>query len=527
MIFRSILLILISCLAGNSSIGVAQEVKAAWVYFDGKDEVSLAPEKFYSPLALERRAALGLEPFEQTDLPVNKIYLKTLRANTNELIGSSRWLNAALVLATDDQLSILSSFPFVKFVSPSLVSNVLQAGENYNSKNDLDLDLVKKQLSWHEAELFRDNNLSGKGIRIAVFDGGFPGVDTHPGFKHLHQNNQIKGTWDFAKGSPDVYKFNNHGTAVLSCITGYFDDQATGMATNAEFLLARTELSGEPWKEELYWIQAAEWADKMGAHIISSSLGYTYHRYFIQDLTGKDTPVAIAANIAARKGILVINCIGNDGDKEWKYAVTPADADSVLSVGGIDPYTGIHIPFSSYGPNMSGDMKPNVVASGKVLAASQDDWKTAYGTSFSAPLIAGFAACAWQHNPGYSNMDIFDLIQQSGHLYPYYDFAHGYGIPLASKILSHEARGKDQFKNDFIVSLKPGEIEIEFTDSKGNQKHTSSYLYFNLRDDKNKIIRYGLYEIKSGLPVIIKIKESENIKSCYLRTEGSFQIIKI
>ena len=516
------------CLAGSCySNSYSQEKNPVWIYFSGKGEVNTPPQEYFSAPALERRAALGIGPFDQTDLPVKEEYLSIISHYCVELCGSSRWLNAALVIASEDQLQEISRFPFIKDIQPSFSTGLVQA-QVIPAFYDLpDEELARQQLAWHEAELLREKNLSGKGICIAVFDGGFPGVDTHPAFVHLHQNNQIVATWDFARQSTDVYKYNAHGTAVLSCIAGYAGLQPTGLAPDAKFLLARTEISGEPWKEELYWIQAAEWADKMGANIISSSLGYTYHRYFVRDMTGHDTPVAKAANIAARKGILVVNCIGNDGNKDWKYAVTPADADSVLSVGGINPDTGIHIEFSSYGPNMSGSLKPNVVASGKVMAASPRKWKTLYGTSFSATLIAGFAACAWQLNPSMNNMEIFDLIQRSGHLYPYYDFAHGYGIPKASKLLSNGGENKTEVKSSLKVSSEAGSIKVEIEDEELKDPTKWHYLYFNLRDANDKIVRYGIYQIQSGLPVIIEIKESENIKSCYLRTEASFQIFKI
>jgi len=300
------------------------------------------------------------------------------------------------------------------------------------------------------------------------------------------------------------------------------------MAPDAEFLLARTELSGEPWKEELFWIQAAEWADKMGAHIISSSLGYTYHRYFVRDLSGHSTPIAAAANIAARKGILVVNCMGNEGNSDWKYAVTPADADSVLSVGGIDPDTGIHINFSSFGPNMSGSLKPNVVASGKTLAASPKDWKTAYGTSFSTPLIAGFAACAWESFPNMHNMEIFDLIQRSAHLYPYYDFAHGYGIPKASGLFRNPSNDDTQGNINIEIIPDSGKISITIKDSDEVKVNpTSHYLYYNLRNSDNEIVRYGIYLANYDQAVLIDIPEDSGIAGIFVRFRDSYKDIKL
>ncbi|HON20437.1 MAG TPA: S8 family serine peptidase, partial [Bacteroidales bacterium] len=99
----------------------------------------------------------------------------------------------------------------------------------------------------------------------------------------------------------------------LSCITGMLGNEKLGLATGAEFLLARTEVATEPAREEVWWMQAMEWADKNGANIISSSLGYNEMRYNTKDMDGQTSLVARAANLAAAKGILVCNSMGNEG----------------------------------------------------------------------------------------------------------------------------------------------------------------------------------------------------------------------
>ena len=93
--------------------------------------------------------------------------------------------------------------------------------------------------------------------------------------------------------------------------------------------------------EEYNWAIAAEFADSVGVDIINSSLGYTTfdittqnHSY--EDLDGKTTIISQAATIAARKGMIVCNSAGNSGNKNWRYIGAPADADSILTVGGVD-----------------------------------------------------------------------------------------------------------------------------------------------------------------------------------------------
>ena len=233
-------------------------------------------------------------------------------------------------------------------------------------------------------------------------------------------------THDFLKNQESVYHGGSHGGEVLSCLAGRLPDgTCLGLAPGAAFLLARTEqMFRERYAEEEAWLAAAEWADRNGADIINSSLGYTTGRYFPEQMNGRTSLVARAAELAVRKGILVVNAAGNDGDDdEWRTVGTPADGDSVLAAGGLDPDTYLHSDFSSYGPAAGRRLKPNLAAFGTVLAAGPGGYERIEGTSFSSPLLAGFAACAWQHERGLTVMQLFARLQLAGDLYPYYDYA--------------------------------------------------------------------------------------------------------
>jgi hypothetical protein len=230
-----------------------------------------------------------------------------------------------------------------------------------------------------------------------------------------------------------------------------YEGTAIGLATGAEVLLARTECTTkERRSEEDGWIAAAEWADKNGADIISSSLGYSSDFYFNTQMNGRESRVSAAATIAAKKGILVINAAGNDGSDEWEIISVPADADSVLTVGGTDPYTDSHIFFSSFGPTSDGRLKPNVCAPARCAVILGDKLSEKEGTSFAAPLVAGFAACAWQAHRHLTNMELFFKIEESGNLFPYFDYAHGFGIPQAGYFFSAAEEKEPTF--DFTVS---------------------------------------------------------------------------
>lgn len=474
-----------------------------WIVFKDKEGVTFNPYEYFDQRALERRIMLHLPLFTESDLPVRRDYIEKVSAIAPHTGTVSRWMNAIAVTASPAELESISVLEFVhsvvpitRFINPAETSQPelapLTDATTHISQEEQ--KLLKKQIERMQGNLFIEAGINGKGVRIAVFDNGFPGVDQAPAFKHLRDNNQIIKTFDFVKNNENVYDDLSHGTKVLSCIAGIIDGQHIGLATGAEFLLARTEVKSERFKEEEYWLAAVEWADKNGADIINSSLGYTYHRYFPTEMDGKTTFVTHAANLAASKGILVINAMGNDGDKDWEVLGAPADADSVLSIGGIDPDTDFHITFSSFGPTYDKRTKPNLSAFGKAVVSGKSKIKTAFGTSFSTPLITGFAACALQLRPNLSNMELFRELEKSGHLYPYYDYAHGYGVPQAGYFL-HEVH--EEPEEQFMV-LKTGNtlsvmvLQSDTTDISVDEDGRKQYLYYNIKNSDGIIEKYAL-----------------------------------
>ena len=421
------LLLLLLFLLNNS---IAQS--KYWVFLSNKNEVEFNPYEYFDIKAIERREKLNINLYDISDLPINQKYIKEIARFSDSITGQSRWFNALSCIITDSNLIKIDKLPFVKEIIK--MQYCKQDICNFNFKNEGELALLKGQIESMNGNLFINNNYNGKGIRICVIDAGFKKADTASVFKHLRDSNRIIDTWDFHKNNSNVYKYSSHGTTVLSCIAGIYNNKNIGLATGSEYLLARTErIYSETVSEEEDWLMAVEWADKNGTDIINSSLAYNTNAYFIEDMDGKTSLISKAANMAARKGILVVSAAGNSGDSKWKYISTPSDADSVLTIGGINPWSGLHTSFSSYGPTSDKRMKPNISAYGHVLGYSGRDFMhETQGTSFASPLIAGFAACAWQNNRELSNMDLFNELQKSSHLFPYYDYAHGYGIPNAA-----------------------------------------------------------------------------------------------
>ncbi|MBR3958920.1 MAG: S8 family serine peptidase [Bacteroidales bacterium] len=536
---------------------------AYWVMLTDKAGTTFDPYSYFDSKAIERYRLNNADLYDISNYPLNESYVHQIDAivssdrseqgssewNKTEVFGQSRWFNAVAVTATPDQIAAIQQLPFVKEVVA--IGNNLQLASRKEMFSPAEAEMPKHtdQLLRMQGDKFTDMGIDGTGVRIAVFDGGFHGVDTHKAFKHLRDNKRIIATWDFTKKQENVYDNHTHGTMVLSCIAGKMDDRLLGLATGATFMLAKTEVDPEPYKEEVWWTQAAEWADKNGADIINSSLGYTKDRHYTWQMDGRSL-VSRAANIAARKGILVCNSAGNSGDDtNWKIIGAPADADSILSVGGINPsltnYS--HISFSSYGPTADGRLKPNVCNFGYAECAdAYNDTATTFaaGTSFSSPLTTGFCACALQlfRQRGYGTgaMQMKSYVEQSADLYPYYDYALGYGVPQASFFINYNRSdielGKETFNfYDYgkYIMIRPvnGATNAKYSapKNKQNDEYTTTAVLFKIQDAYGHIEKYynlAVIDFNDSMAVAVSksVIKDKTLVACVNGTTKQYQL---
>ena len=502
--FSSLLLILILITPSIS----AQEYY--WVFFKDKKETSFDPAAYFHPKAIERRLQFGLPLCDSTDFPLNEQYKSQTTALSEEVIGESRWLNALAVKTF--QIEDIILLPFVKGVQridgdflPATVETELSDESSSAYKQ------LSEQLYLMKGEAFTEKGINGKGLRIAILDGGFKMADTHPAFQHLRDSNRIVATYNFPLKKENVYGWDTHGTMVLSCIAGLDDHgRPLGLATGAEILLARTETGLENRIEEVWWTMGMEWADRNGANIINSSLGYGKDRYNPDEMDGTSV-VAKAAQMAVEKGIVVCNSMGNEGDDPtWRTIITPADAEGVLAVGGIDR-DGNPSSFTSLGPSADGRLKPNVSAMGSRVdvanPSSSRPYTKASGTSFASPLTAGFVACAWQTHREWTNRQLMEEIEKSGNLYPYYDYQYGYGVPQADYFTSSNTPSKSPtvklYETDSALFIMVPEECIR-----------AKNLLYHVSQPDGRLVEYNS----------VIIKERENIvkiqKSSYKRING-------
>lgn len=405
-------------------------------------EYSLShPEKYLSQKAIERRACQGLE-VDSTDLPVPRAYLVRLEKAGMRIVGTSKWNNTVLVETADTlRAEALLQLPFVRSAL-----KVWTAPDSIPQRNAARKDEVNPKVktlpvyygaAQNQADMLNIPKLHqagfrGKGLTIAIMDGGFLNADTIP----LLKGAKIEGVRNFVHPGWDVYSELDHGMSVLSCMAANTPGVMVGTSPEASFWLFCTEDPDcECRAEEDYWAQAIEYADSIGVDIVNTSLGYhafddTGMNYRYRDLDGHTSLMSASASMAASKGIVVVCSAGNSGNKVWKKITPPADAENVLTVGAVDA-TRVNTVFSSIGNTADGRVKPDVMARGgaATIIRSDGNVKQANGTSFSTPILCGAVACLWQACPQLTAFELMELVRRVSDRYDFPDNIYGYGIP--------------------------------------------------------------------------------------------------
>lgn len=456
-----------------SSVVFSQE-EDAWVFFTDKPNVQFYldnPLQMLTQRALDRRAAQGIS-LNVNDAPIEPIYFNQVANYEGITIkAKSKWMNCVHVRGTVNSINTLSELSFVqsiKFADASLnasgrkydpkpsipVNKNMEVDESFNYGNS------ENQIQMLNGHLLHQANYTGQGKIIAVLDSGFINVNSTAPFQRLFDNNLILGGYNYVSQNEDVYSLHNHGTMTLSCMGGFVDSELVGTAPNAKYYLFVTEdVTDENPVEESYWVEAAEEADRLGADIISTSLGYYVYNnpnysHIYSNMTGNEAFASKGANIAFSKGMIVVASAGNSGgsNEPYNHIGVPAEATNVLAVGAVQPNES-YASFSSVGPGYQNRIKPDVMAQGQssVVANISGTIQTASGTSFSCPILAGMIASFWGAVPNLTNQQIIDFVKQSADRYSNPNDQYGYGIPdfqmaLQMALLSTNENQIEQFQ---------------------------------------------------------------------------------
>ncbi|MBN2029802.1 S8 family peptidase [bacterium] len=436
--------------------GQIQDDQKYWVFFKDKGENGVLQKNGFeagltlniSQRALMRRAKVQNEEklIDFFDLPVSAQYIQQLEVVGLECRVVSRWLNGVSVVIPQEILEEVRSLPFVSRVqSVNYLYDIplSQAFEKIDESFPVEPPLLDYGQSYTQNQLIHipevhNRGITGKGVLVGIIDTGFD-YQGRTVFSHIDVLDEYDFHWnDHLTANEDGYDPRNqhdHGTEVLSILGGFHEGYLIGPAYGATFALAKTEwLPTETRIEEDHWVAAIEWLENLGADVVSSSVGYGEFDdgsgYTYADLDGNTCVTTIAADIAASKGVVVVNAAGNRDFSD--FINSPADGDSVIAVGSVSS-NGILAYNSSLGPTADGRTKPDVVAMGVgVIAVSPSRHLQSYlsvsGTSAACPLVAGVCALVLQAHPELGSMDVRDAIRETASQSDSQDTEKGWGL---------------------------------------------------------------------------------------------------
>ena len=524
-----------------------------WVFFTDKlpsaGKVVTFPQR-----NIDRRARLGIG-FDQYDIPVAKEYIDSLVSLGCRVHSVSRYLNAVSCYIPAGGKELILRFPFVRAIKP--VGHLVRGREPVNPVPKSAFEDTLYGVSYaHLARIFvpeaHRSGLTGRGVLVGILDTGF---DTqHSAFRALN----ILATYDFIHNdtivdneegeSPEQH---SHGTATLSALAGYLPGELVGVAYEGTLALGKTELVDQEIEiEEDNWVSGIEWAESLGCRVVSSSLGYytwddgTGYTYF--DMDGNRTIVSIAADIAASRGVVVVNSAGNENvppnyrelpdvwgeyihnpenpsDSAWGCIIAPGDGDSVVTVGALDENDEI-ASFSSTGPTADYRIKPDVSAPGVNIACAMagtiDEVGAASGTSLAAPLVAGVVALMLQENPSLSPPDIMESLHSTSDRFSSPNFSYGWGkviAPVAAGIMGGVY--VRVFEQGTGYPIQDAAVQITSSD-------TTIFLYVNADGMAAMPLPDGEYTARVNIPGY-RVEERDFSISPGVREQLSFGMMRI
>ena len=405
------------------------------------------PELYLTQKSIDRRKKVkpGYALVDYTDIPLNTAYTEELKNSGMIIKNRSKWFNRISCFVTKSQIERLADYNFVSKIDlvktfsknyadvEFSVNNPAPEADNSGSPDNVFYQLnygsSLTQMDLINAPMAHDSGYKGQGILIALLDAGVDNL-SHPAFDSLRARG-IR-TYDFVNHDTIVGDQSGqmgqgwHGTMTLSLVGGYRPGSLISPAFRSKYLIAKTEnTDSETPLEEDNWIAAAEWADSLGADIITSSLGYiamdggSSHSYDWTWMNGDSCVITIGADLAVNKGIVVCNSAGNEGFHATHNTLgAPSDGDSVICVGSVNSPSKSRSSFSSVGLSVDGRIKPDVCAMGANnyvagTGAGNTGYTSGSGTSFSCPMTAGAVAVILSANPGLTPMQILQILRQT------------------------------------------------------------------------------------------------------------------
>jgi serine protease AprX len=219
-----------------------------------------------------------------------------------------------------------------------------------------------------------DERFTGRGVTIAFLDSGFyPHPDlTLPRNRILHYVNVADPNFHADEfQAPNDSSWHGMMTSVVAAGNGYLSGGLyRGIASDANVALVKCgsahRIRHDDIRRGLEWV--IENRERFNIRVVNVSCGGDYEESYLTD------GLSMAAEEAARDGLVVICAAGNISGPDDHAVLPPASAPSVITVGGFNDKNTLELGdnaayHSSYGPTIDGLQKPEVIAPSIWIAA--------------------------------------------------------------------------------------------------------------------------------------------------------------
>lgn len=306
------------------------------------------------------------------------------------------FINAISVEIPKEKLARLSAYRMIGSISEDAIVS--------KAPIDTDMRTVRVKCGNYEDDMERifGSVERGKGVGVAVIDTG-----VSPHYDLVKPHNRIVAFKDLLGNREIPYDDDGHGTHVAGIIAGngYTSCKYTGTAPCADIIAIKAlDESGNGTESDI--LAALQWIINNGRRynirVINLSLGIKVEPPYDED------PLIKGANAAVRHGYSVVTAAGNNGPGKCTIN-SPGTSPYVITVGAADlsrcEVDGeIRVaPFSSRGPTLDGETKPDLIAPGVDICSLDGKNPKGYavqsGTSMAAPVVSGVAACLYAMRP--------------------------------------------------------------------------------------------------------------------------------
>lgn len=275
----------------------------------------------------------------------------------------------------------------------------------------------------------RKKGLTGKGINIAILD---TGVFAHPDL--TQPVNRIIAFKDYINHRKQPYDDNGHGTHIAGDAAGngwMSKGKYRGPAPEAGIVGVKV-LDSNGYGYDSTIIKGIEWCitqrKRLKLRILSLSLGGPVNS------TCADDPLCQAVEKAVQAGLIVVIAAGNSGPGRGTIE-SPGNSPTAITVGAVDDRRSLRQAddritwYSSRGPTLSGQHKPDLVAPGETIISLRAPYSrlnrelpylrigkgyfVLSGTSISTPIVSGAAAQLLQRNPLLSPSEVKAILKRN------------------------------------------------------------------------------------------------------------------